>query len=93
MLRCRLTMDDLARWELWGIPSAWRSPTTRCPGGNALPNHRPSVPSLPPGQRVVALGEADGMLHPQSPVPVPGLAGVSAIPAADSRGAGRRAPA
>jgi hypothetical protein len=27
---------DLARWVLCGIPSAWRSPTTRCPEGNIL---------------------------------------------------------
>lgn len=49
---------------LGGISSAWRSPTTRCPGGNIPPYRSPSVPCLPPGHRVVALGEADGMPHP-----------------------------
>jgi hypothetical protein len=25
-----------ARWEWWGIPSAWCSPTPRCPGGQQV---------------------------------------------------------
>jgi hypothetical protein len=50
---------------LGGIPSAWHSPTTRCPGGNIPPHRRPNLPCLPPGHRVVALGEVDGM--PPSP--------------------------
>jgi hypothetical protein len=32
---------DLSCWVWCGIPSAWRSPTTRCPGGN-IPS-RPSA--------------------------------------------------
>ena len=56
-------ITDLACWGLGSIPSAWRSPTTRCPGGNTPP-HR--LPSLPPGHGVVALGEVDGMPHSHS---------------------------
>jgi hypothetical protein len=48
-----------------GIPSAWRSPTTRCPGGNVPPLLQPSLPCLPPGHRVVALVEVDGMPRPR----------------------------
>jgi hypothetical protein len=59
---CCLT--ELARRKPCGIPSAWHSPTTRCPGGSTPLNHRPSMPGLPPGHRVVALGEVDGMPHP-----------------------------
>jgi hypothetical protein len=74
---------------LCGIPSAWRSPTTRWPGGNVLLYRRPSLPCLPPGHRVVALGEVDGMPHPYL---LPGSTLVSAILEA-CRSAGRRAPA
>ena len=49
---------------LGGIPSAWRSPTTRCPRGNTPPHRRPSLACLPLGHRVVALGEVDGMPSP-----------------------------
>jgi hypothetical protein len=51
---------------LGGIPSAWRSPTTRppgAPGATSSPHRRLSLPCLPPGHRVVALGEVDGMPH------------------------------
>lgn len=45
------------------------------------PNYRPSLPGLPPGQRVVALVEIDGMPHPiPLPSPVVGLTLVLAIP-------------
>jgi hypothetical protein len=53
----------LARWVLCGIPSAWRSPTTRCPGGNIVFSLLAACARLAPGQRVVVLGEADGMPH------------------------------
>ena len=43
--------------------------------------------ALPPGRRVVALGEADGMPHPATP-PNQGLALVSAIPEACPPGEG-----
>jgi hypothetical protein len=59
------------------------------PGATSSLCCRPSLPCLPPGHRVVALGEVDGM----SPLtPLPGLTLVPAIPEA-CRGAGRRAPA
>ena len=32
--------------------------------GNVPLNYRPRLPGLPPGHRVVALGEIDGMPHP-----------------------------
>ena len=50
--------------EPGGIPSTWRSPTTRRPGGNIPHNPWPRLPGLPPGRRVVALGEVGGMPHP-----------------------------
>jgi hypothetical protein len=34
------------------------------PGATSPASHRPSLPGLPPGHRVVALGEIDGMPHP-----------------------------
>jgi len=47
-----------------GIPSTWHSPTTRRPGGS--PRRVVTLPraALPPGRRVVALREVDGMPHP-----------------------------
>jgi hypothetical protein len=48
---------------LGGIPSAWRSPTTRCPGGNILAPPSAELAMFAPGHRVVALGEVDGMSH------------------------------
>jgi hypothetical protein len=59
--------DDLARWGSCGIPSIWRSPTTRQPGGSPRPNRCVRRQALPPGCRVVALGEVDGMPHPAHP--------------------------
>jgi hypothetical protein len=32
-----------------GIPSIWRSPTTRCPRGNMSMNYRPTCPACPRG--------------------------------------------
>jgi hypothetical protein len=55
-LRCLMTTEDLARWGLWGIPSAWRSPTTRRPGGSPRRDRQWPRVALPPGRRVVALG-------------------------------------
>ena len=43
------TTDDLARWEPWGIPSAWRSPTARRPGGSPRRDWRQSSGSSAPG--------------------------------------------
>jgi hypothetical protein len=53
------------RWCLCGIPSTWRSPTTRHPGRAAFqPAWRLILSCLRPGCRVVALWEVDGMAHP-----------------------------
>ena len=60
--------DDLARWGSCGVPSTWRSPTTRQPGGSPQQNRCVRCPALPPGWRVVALWEVDGMPHPAHPV-------------------------
>jgi hypothetical protein len=49
---------------LCGIPSIWRSPTTWQPGGSPRRNRRVRHLALPPGWRVVALREIDGMPHP-----------------------------
>jgi hypothetical protein len=59
--------DDFARWGSCGVPSIWRSPTTRQPGGSPRPNRCVRRLALPPGCRVVALGEVDGMPHPAHP--------------------------
>lgn len=40
---------------LRGIPSTWRSPTARRPGGSPRCNRQPGSAALPPGRRVVAL--------------------------------------
>jgi hypothetical protein len=54
---CRLmTTDDLARWEPWGIPSTWRSPTTWGLGGSPRRDRQWPRVALPPGPHVVALG-------------------------------------
>jgi hypothetical protein len=58
---------DLGRWGSCGIPSTWHSPTTRHPGGNLRQNRRVHRLALPPGCRVVALREVDGMPHPAHP--------------------------
>ena len=50
-----------------GIPSTWRSPTARRPGGSPRRHRRPCSPALPPGRRVVALGEVVGV--PRSGIP------------------------
>jgi hypothetical protein len=83
---------DLARWGRCGIPSAWRSPTTRCPGGNNPPNRWPSLPGLPPGHRVVALEGGRRDATPISPSPCWTCHLCRPIPEV-CRGAGRRAPA
>jgi hypothetical protein len=31
--RLNVITEDFGRWELWGVPSTWRSPTTRQLGG------------------------------------------------------------
>ncbi|MGH3845502.1 MAG: hypothetical protein ACRDS0_29350, partial [Pseudonocardiaceae bacterium] len=49
---------------LCGVPSIWRSPTTRQPGGSPRRNRRVRHLALLPGWRVVALREVDGMPHP-----------------------------
>jgi hypothetical protein len=59
-----MTTDDLARWKLCGIPSTWRIPTARHPGGSPRRNRCLARLALPPGCRVVALGEVVGMPHP-----------------------------
>jgi hypothetical protein len=46
-----------------GIPSAWRSPTTRRPRGGPRRNRCVRQVALPLGCRVVARGEAGGMPH------------------------------
>jgi hypothetical protein len=73
-------VSDLARWEPCGIPSSWRSPTTRLPRGqHPLPTAGRPCQACPRGSRVVALGEVDGMTHPSHPTE-PGVALVAAIP-------------
>jgi hypothetical protein len=72
-------IDDLARWELCGVPSTWHRPTTRRPGGTIPAYRRSCLPGVPPVRRVVALGEVGGMPHPVT-LTAPGLALVSAIP-------------
>jgi hypothetical protein len=72
-----------------GIPSAWRSPTTRCPGGNILAPLSAELAMLAPG---APGGSPRGGRWDATPHPLPGLTLVSAIPEA-CRGAGRRAPA
>ena len=71
-LPIHLILDQVLLHQPWhsdhascmgGIPSAWRSPTTRCPGGNVPPHRRAGLPCLSPGDRVVALKEVDGMPH------------------------------
>ena len=47
-----------------GIPSIWRSPTTRQPGGSPQQNWCVRRLALPLGWRVVALREVEGMPHP-----------------------------
>ena len=47
---CRLmTTDDLARWEPWGIPSTWRSPTARGPRDSPRRDRQRSHVALAPG--------------------------------------------
>jgi hypothetical protein len=60
---------DLARWGSCGIPSAWRSPTTRRPMGSPRRNRCVPHVALPLDCRVVALGEAGGMLQPAQAQP------------------------
>jgi len=55
---------DLAGWGLCGVPSAWWSPTARQLGGSPRWNRHVRCPALPPGWRVVALGEGEGTPHP-----------------------------
>ena len=47
-----------------GIPSTWHRPTTRRPGGSPRRVVSLRRAALPPGRRVVALREVDGMPHP-----------------------------
>ena len=55
---------------LCGIPSIWRSPTTRQPRGSASTEPSCAVClTLPSGCPVVALGEVEGMPHPAQPGP------------------------
>ena len=82
-----MTTDDLARWELCGIPSAWRSPTARCSGGSPRRDRRRSHVALPPGRRVVALREVERMSHPAHPAQ-PQQRSWSAIPEACPPGEG-----
>jgi hypothetical protein len=58
--------DDLARGSC-GVPSTWRRPTTRQLGGSPRRSRRVHCPALPPGWRVVALWEVDGMHTPPTP--------------------------
>jgi hypothetical protein len=51
-----MTLTDLARCGSCGIPSAWRSPTTRWPSGSPRRNRCMRHVALPLGCRVVALG-------------------------------------
>jgi hypothetical protein len=44
-----VSLSDLARWDRWGIPSTWRSPTTRCPGGNIRCQPQAELARLAPG--------------------------------------------
>jgi hypothetical protein len=62
------------------IPSTWRSPTARRPGGSPRRNRRPTRSALPLGRRVVALREVGGMAR--LPLHLPTVAGApfGAIP-------------
>jgi hypothetical protein len=60
-------------------PVVLASPDHAAPGGSIPAHRRPGLPGLPPGSRVVALGEVGGMPHLAHP-PSRSLAPVSAIP-------------
>ena len=60
-------ITDLARWCSCGVPSTWHSPTTRQRGGSPRRNRHVRRPALPPGWRVVALQEVEGMPRPDPP--------------------------
>ena len=49
------------------ISSTWQRPTARHPGRSLLSGRQPILPSLPPGCRVVALGEVEEMARTRSP--------------------------
>lgn len=46
----RQSQPDLARWDSCGIPSTWRSRTTRRPGGSPRRNRQPASCSSAPGE-------------------------------------------
>ena len=59
-----------------GIPSTWRSPTARRPGGSPRRNRRPILVQLcPRARRVVALGEVDGVSRSGHPGDLPARRG------------------
>ena len=55
---------DLARWVRVTSRRPGAARPRGAPGATSAVSHRPSAPGLPPGHRVVALGEVDGMPHP-----------------------------
>jgi hypothetical protein len=64
---------DLARYGSCGIPSAWRSPTTRRPRGGPRRNRCVPRVALPLGRRVVALGGGRWDATPCPPRPAAGF--------------------
>jgi hypothetical protein len=56
--------DHFRRCGSWGIPSAWRSPTARQPGGSPRRDRCVRRVALLPGWRVVALEGGRGDAHP-----------------------------
>lgn len=65
------TTDDLARWEPCGIPSAWRSPTARRPGGSPRRDRRQSSGSSVPGSSCGSPGGRSAGCHTLSTLPQP----------------------
>jgi hypothetical protein len=87
----RRRITALARWGSWGIPSAWRSPTTRQPRGSPRWNRCEPRVALPLGCRVVTLGKVGGMPHLAHPGPAI-LSLRPAIPEACPPGEGAPSP-
>jgi hypothetical protein len=76
--RLTVIIDDLGRWRSCGIPSVWRSPTARQPGGSPRRDRYVPRVALSPGWRVVAPegGRRDATPFP----PRPAAAVLAAIP-------------
>jgi hypothetical protein len=81
-------ITDLARCGSCGIPSAWRSPTTRRPRGSPRRNRCVCHVALPLGCRVVALGGGRRDAPPCPPRPSRSDSCCPAIPEACPPGEG-----